>query len=155
MFECAYMISASWIRVLSIKRAMGAEGFVYELFCRHIDALSVWTRLPALKTWTFRFSNLTHSFLDTHCNRNSFLYQQYPRLWYSNLFIRVRLLLSIMGLYLGKLLSSVWWGKKTYKILMLGLDSAGMSRASLISLASASNPSDFFVSASRFLEASY
>lgn len=30
-----------------------------------------------------------------------------------------------MGIYLAKLLPSIWWGNKTYKILMTGLDSAG------------------------------
>ncbi|KAG0628368.1 hypothetical protein M758_1G021600 [Ceratodon purpureus] len=30
-----------------------------------------------------------------------------------------------MGIYLGKLFSGMWWGNKTYKILMTGLDSAG------------------------------
>lgn len=31
-----------------------------------------------------------------------------------------------MGIYLAKLLPSIWWGNKTYKILMTGLDSAGI-----------------------------
>lgn len=36
-----------------------------------------------------------------------------------------------MGLFLGKLLSSISWGTKDYGILMIGLDNAGVNSVNL------------------------